>query len=81
VLPGEIERDREQQRACPRVHGIEVEAFCIADQVRDEPDDEPEECHESTVVVARSIRIGTSPQSRSGVTPIRLVARPGTLAV
>jgi hypothetical protein len=81
VLPREIERDREEQRACPRVHGIEVEAFCIADQVRDEPDDEPEECHDPTVEVTRSIHIGTSPQARSGMTPIRVVRGCGTLAV
>jgi hypothetical protein len=81
VLPGEVECDREEQRACPRIHGIEVEAFCIADQIGDEPDDEPEECHDPTVIVAHSVRIGTSPQSMSGVTPIRLVRRCGTLAV
>jgi hypothetical protein len=40
-----VEREREKQRARPEVHGIEKQRFLVSDEVEDEPDYEPDECH------------------------------------
>lgn len=41
----QIEREREDQRARPEVHGIEEQRLLVSDEVEDEPDYEPDECH------------------------------------
>ena len=41
----QVEREREDQRARPEVHGIEEKRLLVSDEVEDEPDSEPDECH------------------------------------
>src|SRR5689334_17092612 len=45
VLPAEVDGDREEQRAGPDVHGIPPQRGLVAERVRDQPDDEPEQRH------------------------------------
>jgi nucleotide-binding universal stress UspA family protein len=46
--PVEIEGDREDEAPRPEVHRVELERLVVADDVGDQPDDEPEECHSSS---------------------------------
>ena len=52
VDAGEIHGDREEQRARPEVDGIERQRLLVADEVPDQPDDEPEQRHEATLCSA-----------------------------
>lgn len=45
VGAGEVERDGEDQRPHPRVHGIKDQRLVTADVVGDQPDHEPDEGH------------------------------------
>jgi sulfide:quinone oxidoreductase len=45
VARSEVDRDREEQRAGPEVDRIERQRLGVADQVPDEPDEEPEQRH------------------------------------
>ena len=45
MLPAEVEGDGRQQRSGPPVHRVERVGLVIADEVRDQPDDEPDEGH------------------------------------
>src|SRR4051794_2699848 len=47
--PVQVDRDREQQEPRPPVDRVETQRLPIADQVEDQPDDEPENCHGATL--------------------------------
>jgi len=67
VLPAEVERDAEEQRARPEVDRVERERLVVADQRRDEPDGEPENGHAATLRPAAGASIRNFPYS--GDTP------------
>ena len=57
-MTAEVYGDRKDQRADPEVHRIEDERLAVADVVRDQPDDEPDQCHEPTSVGAVRTSLG-----------------------
>src|SRR5688572_1578380 len=56
MLPAEIEREREDQCRRPHVDRIERQRFLAADVVGDEPDDEPDQRHDTPPTVDCWIR-------------------------
>src|SRR3954447_7778819 len=44
-LPAEVDRQREEEEARPPVDGVESQRLAVADDVTDEPDDEPGQSH------------------------------------
>src|SRR5438046_2808971 len=45
VRPAEVDRDRQEQQPRPPVDRVEVERLPVADQIADQPDEEPEQRH------------------------------------
>jgi hypothetical protein len=56
VLTAQVERDAEQQRPRPHVHGVEGQRLVVADQRRDQPHEEPDQGHSPTVGPGRAPR-------------------------
>lgn len=75
VLSREVERDGEEEGSGPPVDGIERERLPVADQVGDEPDDEPDQCHRCASLGSDAVSLSLNERSASqlGVAALRLV--------
>jgi hypothetical protein len=87
VDAGEIDRDREEQKSRPPVDGIEDQGLVVADDVGDQPDDEPDQRHGATLspslakpaamlVVVEDDDVLAALQHHVEVTPVDRILRP-----
>ena len=58
--PAQVQRDREDQGARPRVHRVDDQRLMTAHVVGDEPYDEPDKCHARLQVLAFDRTLGTA---------------------